>query len=438
MSIPFIDRVLAFLNPRFGQVRLSDHFEILSGGSYDVFVGFVSSRSRAFLVDETAGRRRCFFHHGKCISLGGVSGYWHFFNYFLLEGRPLIFDTGEKSDKYCGFFQTRSFTISRNIGYLQYNLEKILDHLLYESITGYSRFNEASCSGEDLLGGFVFFIRMWFWKIHEKLLKPRWHLCKLSMPVVSGKSKLQGKSVMAKFPRALADPMVATTEEGAFLFMEEVVSGKGRISFVELQAGTMRIINSTPSVLLQRETHLSYPFVFRVGMEWFMLPESSDSRDLIIYRASSFPRGWEVFRTVVRGEEWIDTTPFLYKGMWWIFTVRRLRDHASAYQELYLYYCRDILHDQWMPHRQNPVVSDSRHARPGGALFHYKGRVYRPAQNCLDKYGGSLWLCEVVALSEYEYREVPVRELKFSNFSRLSSFHTITWFDNQVIGDCYY
>ena len=66
----------------------------------------------------------------------------------------------------------------------------------------------------------------------------------------------------------VADPMLAENNGKTYLFYEAAHHDKGRIEVVELyDNGTV----SQPAIALEREYHLSYPFVFKHGDEWYMI-----------------------------------------------------------------------------------------------------------------------------------------------------------------------
>jgi hypothetical protein len=62
----------------------------------------------------------------------------------------------------------------------------------------------------------------------------------------------------------------------------------------------------------------------------------------------------------------------------------------------------------WRPHRQNPVKSDVRSARPARRLFESRGEVLRPAQDCSVRYGYALSIQRITRLDTKEYREEEV------------------------------
>ena len=102
----------------------------------------------------------------------------------------------------------------------------------------------------------------------------------------------------------VADPMLAEDNGKTYLFYEAAHHNKGRIEVVEIRDdGT----TSQPEVALEREYHLSYPFVFRHNGEWYMIPESGAIREVQLLKAASFPTEWEYVTTLLR-ENAVDTT----------------------------------------------------------------------------------------------------------------------------------
>ena len=72
--------------------------------------------------------------------------------------------------------------------------------------------------------------------------------------------------------------------------------------------------------------------------------------------------------------------------------------------QLWLYYSADILGD-WISHPANPISTDIRSSRGGGAIYREGERLIRPSQDCSGNYGRSFTLNEILVLNREEYRE---------------------------------
>jgi len=223
--------------------------------------------------------------------------------------------------------------------------------------------------------------------------------------------------------RFFADPCVFTHEGTDHVFFEDFDyrSGKGVISWMEhLAPGTF----SPPEIVLDREYHLAYPFVFTAGADVYMVPETAQTDQIELYRAVSFPRQWERVAVLVQGVRAADATLLHEGGRWWMFATVS-EGHSSACDELFVFYA-DALCGPWQPHAANPVKSDIRSARPAGRFFRHGDLLIRPAQNCSRRYGGSVSLCEVLELTPSTYRERVIQELHPGWVPGNARFHTVS------------
>jgi len=217
-------------------------------------------------------------------------------------------------------------------------------------------------------------------------------------------ASLQGVTpVYPPADRGIADPFLFVQNGETFLFFEEIemTSGKGVIAAARMTPeGGLRDVKT----VLEREFHLSYPFVFRYGEDIFMMPESAQAGRLDLYRAVEFPWRWEHFRTLLDGVYLVDGTLFEYNEKFWLFGAIRV-EGGSSHDELYLF-SGPAPFGPFTPHPKNPIVSDVRRARPAGRIFRDGQRIIRPAQDCSLHYGRAVEFREIVVLTDTDYAEV--------------------------------
>jgi hypothetical protein len=212
--------------------------------------------------------------------------------------------------------------------------------------------------------------------------------------------------------RFYADPCLIDWHDETHLFFErfDYATGKGVIASCRL---TPDGHCDTPQIVLERPYHLSYPFVFRVGGEAFMVPETAASGAIELYRADAFPAGWTLDSVLVSGVRAVDPTLIEHEGRFWLFANVAV-DGASNDDELCLF-SAPALRGPWEPHPRNPVISDVRRARPAGRPFvDDAGRLVRPSQDCARGYGSAVVFSRIDELSTTEYRETPVGRLERS------------------------
>jgi hypothetical protein len=222
--------------------------------------------------------------------------------------------------------------------------------------------------------------------------------------------------------RFWADPFPVRAGDRYFIFFEERIykRSKAHISVVEVdENGAV----GTPFIALERDYHLSYPFLFDWEGVHYMLPETAENRTVELYRAVSFPDKWESAGVLLSDVRAADATIFPLGDSWWMF-VNIGAPCIPTNDELHLFLAENPL-GPWRPHPWNPVKSDVRSARPAGRVFLWNGHYYRPSQDCSTAYGHAIVLNRIERIDTREYREVAVARILPSWRPRLVGTHTI-------------
>ena len=164
---------------------------------------------------------------------------------------------------------------------------------------------------------------------------------------------------------------------------------------------------------LELDYHISYPFVFKMNDEFFMMPETREAKRLEIYKAVNFPNKWQLYSKGFEGEGIVDPTLFLdQKKNIWLFVNKAKELYDDYNSELYIYKIDDLKLTTIIPHKLNPVIIDSRRARSAGNIFVEDGKIIRPSQNNIHSiYGYGLNLSEIKELSLENYKEEPIKIL---------------------------
>jgi hypothetical protein len=221
----------------------------------------------------------------------------------------------------------------------------------------------------------------------------------IETPVLSAE---QVTDIPAEF---VADPFMIQVGNTWHMFFEvmNAETGRGEVGLAKSVDG---IRWDYQQIVLSESFHLSYPYVFGVDGEYFMVPESYEANAIKLYRAVSFPTNWEPVKTVLEGA-WVDSSVFFLNNLWWMFT----NPVAPPNQILELFYAASII-GPWHRHPMSPLVSSNhRIARGGGRLVVQDDRPVRFAQDCFPSYGTSVRAFEITALDTFGYAE---RELEGS------------------------
>jgi hypothetical protein len=224
--------------------------------------------------------------------------------------------------------------------------------------------------------------------------------------------------------RFYADPCLVDWQGSAYLFFEEFgfAEQKGVVSCCRLTSDGRC---TRPEIVLDRPYHLSYPFVFFVGEDAFMLPETAANGAIELYKAHSFPSGWALDSVLVSDVRAVDPTLIEHDGRYWLFANLAV-EGASTNDELFLFSAK-ALRGPWEPHPRNPVISDVRRARPAGRPFiDDSGSLIRPSQDCSGFYGSAVVFSRIDELSETDYCEAPLGRLEPSWHASNLGTHTYT------------
>ena len=237
--------------------------------------------------------------------------------------------------------------------------------------------------------------------------------------------------------RFWADPFVIAADQKYYLFVEDFIyrKNKAHISVLELNSKGEFLRSEK---IIERPYHMSYPFTFKEGGSYYMIPETSQNRTIELYKCTGFPYQWKFEGNLMENIVATDTTPFFHENLWWLFTTI---DHTNGISgcstELYLYYSDDLFSGNWTSHPLNPVVSDESNARCAGKLFVEDGVIYRPSQNCSMRYGRRININQVTKLNTDEYNEILVKEIIPDWDRELKGIHTINSEGGLTVIDVY-
>ena len=235
--------------------------------------------------------------------------------------------------------------------------------------------------------------------------------------------------------RYWADPFVLEKGGRYFIFFEDLpfAAGKAHISMFEVtrDGGVTQ-----PVKVLERDYHLSYPFLVEQDGELYMIPETGRNRTVEAYRCVDFPLRWRLERVLLDGPRLVDATFHRGTDRWWMFANAAAGGSRSFDDELHLFHADDLL-GEWKPHPRNPVKSDARCARPAGQLVWRNGALLRPAQICVPRYGAGLSLNRVLRLTPHEYAERQVERILPPPDSGLLGIHTLNRAGDLTVVDAF-
>lgn len=231
----------------------------------------------------------------------------------------------------------------------------------------------------------------------------------------------------------IADPFLYSIKDQIYCFVEEYSYKlkKGFISVYEID-------NTKSSYLgkvLEENFHLSFPYIFEYNNEIYMCPETSQNKDIRLYKSMDFPFKWKLNKILINDVCAADTLIFEKDSKWWMFTNIDPLNVGENCSELHIFYSNSPLSNEWKSHRMNPIMIDSEKSRNAGLILE-NNSYYRVCQHQgFDSYGKSSSIREIVELSVDCYEEKLINEITPNFFRNLKGTHHVSKHNNYTAFD---
>ena len=197
--------------------------------------------------------------------------------------------------------------------------------------------------------------------------------------------------------RWYADPFIyKVTDNEIVVFAEECFiadSPKGLLCELHIDRKSKRLCERF--VLLELNTHLSYPAIIEHNGKIYVYPENGASGKLNIYEYDE--NHHKLVNPVCILEESVADSTILHKdGIYFLIAT-----HSDNSQENAFLYQSESLFGPFTKCYNSPVQYHRDSSRPAGNWMTISEKIYRPAQDCSKRYGGGVNMMRVDSLSPY-------------------------------------
>jgi hypothetical protein len=182
--------------------------------------------------------------------------------------------------------------------------------------------------------------------------------------------------------RWFADPFILDVSNESIIVLAEEVRyncPKGRI--VKLTIDREDLAIQKRETLLETETHLSFPSIFRYNGKVYITPENAQEGKQHLYEYDSESGTLHFVQTICEDCVWDATITDSFDHRFFMFA-----SHKNDYS-LDIYSWDD---EKKRFVSMQSVLSNEKNSRMGGSVFTFKGQLYAPFQNCSRTYGGNL------------------------------------------------
>lgn len=231
--------------------------------------------------------------------------------------------------------------------------------------------------------------------------------------------------------RFFADPFILSVdEEHIYVLAEECKfkNPKGVIVELVVDRKTYTLVNRT--ILLDTQTHLSYPAIFRENDTVWVYPENGQSGEQHIYKYDSASRTLYDKNEMI-SEPLADSTIFRYNSKYYLFATKYPNTQSDTY-----IYVSEKLESGYALLSESPIYNRHNVSRSAGDVFIYKSHIIRPVQNCTKRYGQAV-VFNVVNFSDGLCSEEELFELHPIPGRYGRGLHTINIYDDIIVIDGY-
>ena len=268
-------------------------------------------------------------------------------------------------------------------------------------------------------------------RISNELTIQQWNIgfTDHNLDFISSSKKLRIKYLKHNYKNKwFADPFILNvTEKEIVLLVEEYDRNirRGRIAKLVINRHNLRLISMR--IVLDLESHLSFPVIYRDNNKIYVCPENSESGAYYKYTYDSNSEKLVKPELIIE-EPLTDAIKCIISGVPYIFSTKQPNPHGN---NLYIY-CDEENKDRYKL-KQEILLTDNT-ARGAGHFMKLNNKVIRPAQDCNKSYVGALVFQEIVKVKD-GFRINELKRIYSKSFKYGLGMHTFNTFGDIAVLD---
>ncbi len=225
-----------------------------------------------------------------------------------------------------------------------------------------------------------------------------------------------------------ADPFIVEKADKVYVFYEAFSfrNSKGTLRCRVLDRELTEIDDVKLEGFDDLKCHLSFPFLIHINDQLFMIPESSERKEVILFQSVEFPVRWKKIKVLISDTEVTDNVFLTINETCYLLS-------TTMDNEIIIHSAENIF-GEWQRIAPSLKVSNHHH-RGAGAPYLVDNKMYFLTQECTpETYGKSIYIKELVTLNDTVFDESLIEKIN-SSINQSDGVHTLNFSNNYIVYD---
>ncbi|WP_204563869.1 glucosamine inositolphosphorylceramide transferase family protein [Citrobacter cronae] len=225
-----------------------------------------------------------------------------------------------------------------------------------------------------------------------------------------------------------ADPFIVEKADKLYVFYEAFSfrNSKGTLRCRVLDRELTEIDDVKLEGFDDLKCHLSFPFLIHINDQLFMIPESSERKEVILFQSVEFPVRWKKIKVLISDTEVTDNVFLTINETCYLLS-------TTMDNEIIIHSAENIF-GEWQRIAPSLKVSNHHH-RGAGAPYLVDNKMYFLTQECTpETYGKSIYIKELVTLNDTVFDESLIEKIN-SSINHSDGVHTLNFSNNYIVYD---
>ncbi|AWS95579.1 MULTISPECIES: glucosamine inositolphosphorylceramide transferase family protein [Citrobacter] len=225
-----------------------------------------------------------------------------------------------------------------------------------------------------------------------------------------------------------ADPFIVEKADKLYVFYEAFSfrNSKGTLRCRVLDRELTEIDDVKLEGFDDLKCHLSFPFLIHINDQLFMIPESSERKEVILFQSVEFPVRWKKIKVLISDTEVTDNVFLTINETCYLLS-------TTMDNEIIIHSAENIF-GEWQRIAPSLKVSNHHH-RGAGAPYSVDNKMYFLTQECTpETYGKSIYIKELVTLNDTVFDESLIEKIN-SSINHSDGVHTLNFSNNYIVYD---